>query len=313
MEAKTKCVTFLCAERRGKNVSDTMVRATACDGLIRCFTVKSTDVVEKARQYHGTSPVMTAALGRLLTGGLMMGRMMKNDKDILTIKIDCQGEAKGLLVTADSNGNIKGLVENPIVNLPPNAKGKLDVAGALGLGVLSVIKDIGLKEPYVGQTILVTSEIAEDLTYYFANSEQIPTSVGLGVLMNKDNTVNVAGGFIVQLMPGADSDTAEDMISKLEANVARITSVTSLLADGMSPTDLANYVLEGLDPVINDEIEVAYTCDCSKDRFGKKMLALGKKELDSLLSAGEDVEVGCVFCNKKYVFTVDELKGYINN
>ncbi len=313
MEAKTKCATFLCAERRGKSVSDTMVRATACNGLIRCFTVKSTDVVEKARQYHGTSPVMTAALGRLLTGGLMMGRMMKNDKDILTIKIDCQGEAKGLLVTADSNGNIKGLVENPIVNLPPNAKGKLDVAGALGLGVLSVIKDIGLKEPYVGQTILVTSEIAEDLTYYFANSEQIPSSVGLGVLMNKDNTVNVAGGFIVQLMPGADSDTAEDMISKLEANVARITSVTSLLADGMSPTDLANYVLEGLDPVINDEIEVAYTCDCSKDRFGKKMLALGKKELDSLLSAGEDVEVGCVFCNKKYVFTVDELKGYINN
>ena len=185
---------------------DYMLRATAANGQIRAFAATSRDLVEKARQAHNTSPVATAALGRLMTAGVMMGSMMKADSDLLTIRVEGDGPIGGLTVTADKNGNVKGYAFHPEVMLPPNAKGKLDVGGALGVGVLSVIQDIGLKEPYVGQTILVTGEIAEDLTYYYATSEQTPSSVALGVLMNKENTVRQAGGFIIQLLPGAAGD-----------------------------------------------------------------------------------------------------------
>ena len=188
-------------------VQDYIVRATAANAQIRAFAVTSKVLVEQARCIHNLSPVITAGLGRLLTAGAMMGSMIKGEKDLLTIQIHCDGSVRGLTITADANANVKGAALEPQVMLPPNAVGKLDVGGALGNGILSVIKDMGLKEPYVGQTQLQTGEIAEDLTYYFATSEQVPSAVGLGVLMEKDNTVKQAGGFIIQLMPSAEDET----------------------------------------------------------------------------------------------------------
>ena len=220
-------------------MADYVVRATAAEGQIRAFGATTRDLAEYARAAHNTSPVATAALGRLLTAGAMMGCDMKGENDLLTIKIQGDGPIQGLAVTADSHGNVKGYVYNPSVMLPPNDKGKLDVGGALGIGVLSVIKDIGLKEPYVGQTILVTGEIAEDLTYYYATSEQTPSSVALGVLMNKDNTVRQAGGFIIQLMPGA----SEAVVSGLEARLKEITSVTTLMDVGNTPEMILEHIL----------------------------------------------------------------------
>lgn len=290
-----------------KEYSDYIVRATAANHQIRAFAATTRDVVETARQRHNTSPVVTAALGRLLTGGAMMGSMMKNDKDMLTIQIKCEGPIKGLTVTADMHGNVKGYVENPDVMLPPNSKGKLDVAGALDLGVLSVIKDMGLKEPYVGQTILQTSEIAEDLTYYFATSEQVPSSVGLGVLMEKDNTVKQAGGFIVQVMPFIE----ETVLAKLEENVKKITSVTAMLDKGYTPEQILEEVLEGLDVEFTDEIPTQFACNCSKERVTKAIISIGKKDIQEMIEDGKDIEVNCHFCNTQYTFTVEELKEII--
>lgn len=285
-------------------MNDYIVRATAANNQIRAFAATTKDVVETARQHHNTSPVATAALGRLLTGGAMMGTMMKNDQDMLTIQIKCEGPIKGLTVTADMHGNVKGYVENPEVMLPPNSKGKLDVAGALDLGVLSVIKDMGLKEPYVGQTILQTSEIAEDLTYYFATSEQVPSSVGLGVLMEKDNTVKQAGGFIVQVMPFIE----ESVLEKLEENVSKITSVTAMLDKGYTPEQILEEVLEGLDVEFADKIPTQFSCNCSKERVTKAIISIGKKEIQDMINDGKDIEVNCHFCNTQYTFTVEELK-----
>ena len=283
---------------------DYIVRATAANNQIRAFAATTRDIVETARQRHNTSPVATAALGRLLTGGAMMGSMMKNDTDVLTIQIKCEGPIKGLTVTADMHGNVKGYVENPDVMLPPNSKGKLDVAGALDLGVLSVIKDMGLKEPYVGQTILQTSEIAEDLTYYFATSEQVPSSVGLGVLMEKDNTVKQAGGFIVQVMPFIE----ESVLTKLEENVQKITSVTAMLDKGYTPEQILKEVLEGLEVEFTDELPARFSCNCSKERVTKAIISIGKKEIQDMINDGKDIEVNCHFCNTQYTFTVEELK-----
>ena len=219
-------------------MNDYIIRATAAQGQMRAFASTTRDLVETARASHNTSPIATAALGRLLTAAGMMGSMMKGKEDLLTIKIQGDGPMEGLTVTADAFGNVKGYVFRPEVMLPPNAKGKLDVGGALGLGVLSVIQDTGMKEPYVGQTILVTGEIAEDLTYYYATSEQTPTSVALGVLMNKDNTVRQAGGFIIQLLPGA----SEEIIGKLETKLGEISSITALLDEGMTPEMILEHI-----------------------------------------------------------------------
>ena len=290
-----------------KECKDYIVRATAANRQIRAFAATTRDVVETARQRHNTSPVATAALGRLLTGGAMMGSMMKNDKDMLTIQIKCEGPIKGLTVTADMHGNVKGYVENPSVMLPPNSKGKLDVAGALDLGVLSVIKDMGLKEPYVGQTILQTSEIAEDLTYYFATSEQVPSSVGLGVLMEKDNTVKQAGGFIVQVMPFIE----ESVLAKLEENVQKITSVTAMLDKGYTPEQILEEVLDGLDVEVTDRIPTQFTCNCSKERVTKAIISIGKKDIQEMIDDGKEIEVNCHFCNTQYTFSVEELKEII--
>ena len=273
---------------------DYIVRATAADGQIRAFAAVTTETVETARRDHNTSPVATAALGRLLTAGTMMGVMMKGDKDILTLQVKGDGPIQGITVTADSKGRVKGYVGNPEVIIPANAKGKLDVSGAVGNGFLQVIKDMGLKEPYVGQVALQTGEIAEDLTYYFAASEQVPSAVGLGVLMNKDNTVRQAGGFIVQVMPFAEEAT----IAKLEENVQKIQSVTTLLEQ----------VLDGFDIEINDTIPTEFYCNCSKSRVERALISIGRKELNELIQDGKDVELNCHFCNQNYVFSVEELK-----
>lgn len=286
---------------------DYIVRATAADHQLRAFAVTSKDIVEKAREIHNTSPVATAAIGRLLTAASIMGRMMKGEKDVLTLQIECGGPIGGITVTADSNADVKGYVNNPNVILPPNAQGKLDVSGALGPGFLNVIKDIGLREPYNGQTHLVSGEIAEDLTYYFATSEQVPSSVGLGVLMDKDNHVRQAGGFIIQVMP----DTDDEVIDKLEARLGEVHSVTEMLDKGMTPEDILNYVLEGMDVEILETVPTQYKCDCSFERVSKVIASLGKKELQEMIDDGKPVEVNCQFCGSHYKFDTEQLKEFI--
>ena len=287
-------------------MKDYIVRATAADNQIRAFASTTTQVVEIARQHHNTSPVATAALGRLLTAGAMMGSMMKNDTDMLTLQIRGDGPIQGITVTADSHANVKGYVGNPDVVLPPK-NGKLDVGGAVGIGLLQVIKDMGLKEPYSGQTILVSSEIAEDLTYYFANSEQVPSSVGLGVLMEKNNTVRCAGGFIIQLMPFAEEKT----ISQLEENLKNVTSVTALLDQGYTPEQLLETLLGNLGLEITDTVPTQFYCNCSKERVEQAVVSIGRKEIQEMIDDGEDIEVKCHFCNTAYRYTVDELKNII--
>ena len=228
---------------------------------------------------------------------------MKNEEDMLTIQIKCSGQIGGLTVTSDSRGHVKGYVYNPDVMLPPK-NGKLDVGGALGQGVLTVIKDMGLKEPYSGQTILQTGEIAEDLTYYFATSEQVPSSVGLGVLMEKDNTVRCAGGFIVQVMPFIE----DKVLEKLEQNVQKIQSVTSMLDNGHTPEEMLGQVLEGLDLEITDTLPAEFYCNCSKERIEKAIISVGRREIQSMIDDGREIEVKCHFCNTAYKYSVDELK-----
>ena len=285
-------------------MSNELVRAIAANAQIRAFACNTREMAEDARRAHNTSPVVTAALGRLLSAGAMMGSMLKGDKDLLTLQVKGDGPMRGLTVTADAKGCVKGYPIVPDVIVPANALGKLDVGGAIGKGTLSVIKDMGLKEPYVGQTQLQTGEIAEDLTYYFAASEQVPSAVGLGVLMNKDNTVRQAGGFIIQLMPFAE----EGVIAKLEENLAKVASVTALLEEGNSPAGMLQILLNGMDPEITDTSEVFFRCNCSKERIERVLISLGKEELSDMIQEGEPIEVNCQFCNKSYSFTVDELK-----
>lgn len=285
-------------------MSNELVRAIAANAQIRAFACNTREMAEDARRAHNTSPVVTAALGRLLSAGAMMGSMLKGDKDLLTLQVKGDGPMRGLTVTADAKGCVKGYPIVPDVIVPANALGKLDVGGAIGKGTLSVIKDMGLKEPYVGQTQLQTGEIAEDLTYYFAASEQVPSAVGLGVLMNKDNTVRQAGGFIIQLMPFAE----EGVIARLEENLAKVASVTALLEEGNSPTGMLQILLDGMDPEITDTSEVFFRCNCSKERIERVLISLGKEELSDMIQEGETIEVNCQFCNKSYSFTVDELK-----
>ena len=285
-------------------MNDYIIRATAANDQIRAFAAVTTEMVETAREHHNTSPVATAALGRLLTAGAMMGSMMKGEKDVLTLQIKAGGPLQGITVTADSQGNVKGSVGNPDVCIPANSKGKLDVAGAVGPGFLTVIKDMGLKEPYSGQVMLQTCEIAEDLTYYFATSEQVPSAVGLGVLMNKNNTVRQAGGFIVQLMPFAE----EEVISRLEQNVQKINSVTNLLEEGHTPESLLEKVLEGFDVQINEKMDTRFRCNCSKERVAKAVISIGRKELNEMIQEGKPIEMNCHFCNTNSNFSVEELK-----
>lgn len=285
-------------------MKDYLIRATAANGQVRAFGVTSRELTETAKNAHDTSPVATAALGRLMSAAVMMGADLKGENDLLTLRMEGDGPMGGLLATADSHGNVKGYAFHPEVLLPPNARGKLDVGGALGAGMLSVVKDIGLKEPYVGQTNLVSGEIAEDLTYYYAASEQIPCSIALGVLMNKDNTVRQAGGFMIQLLPGA----SDELIDRLEERLGELPSITALLDAGKTPEEILSGLLGDFDLEILEKKPVQFHCDCSRERVERAIVSIGKKEIREMIEEGKPIEAGCQFCNKKYSFSVEELE-----
>ena len=285
-------------------MKDYLIRATAANGQVRAFGVTSRELTETAKNAHDTSPVATAALGRLMSAAGMMGADLKGGNDLLALRMGGGGPMVGLLATADSHGNVKGYAFHPEVLLPPNAKGKLDVGGALGAGMLSVVKDIGLKEPYVGQTNLVSGEIAEDLTYYYAASEQIPCSIALGVLMNKDNTVRQAGGFMIQLLPGA----SDELIDRLEERLGELPSITALLDAGKTPEEILSGLLGDFDLEILEKKPVQFHCDCSRERVERAIVSIGKKEIREMIEEGKPIEAGCQFCNKKYSFSVEELE-----
>lgn len=285
-------------------MTDYMIRATAAEAQIRAFAVTSRDLAETARSRHDLSPVVTAALGRLMTGAVMMGGMLKGEKDMLTLQVNGDGPVGGLTVTADSQGNVKGYAQSPQAMLPPNAAGKLDVGGIIGKGYLTVIKDMGMKEPYSSQVALQSGELGDDLTYYFAASEQVPSCVALGVLMEKNNTVKQAGGFIIQLMPFAQ----EEVIKKLEEKIAGIASVTSMLEEGRTPERILELILGDMGLEIMEKTPVQFKCNCTKERVEKVLLSLGKKEIEEMIADGEEVKLHCHFCNKDYGFAVEELE-----
>ena len=285
-------------------MQDYMIRATAADDSIRAFAAATRQMVEDARMAHDTTPVCTAALGRLLTGGVMFGSMLKEDRALVTLQIRSDGPAGGITVTADSHFHAKGYVNNPHVRIPLKPNGKLDVSGALGKGTLTVIRDIGLKDPYIGTVRMPSGEIAEDLTYYFAESEQIPSSVGLGVLVDRDWSVKQAGGFILQLMPGA----SDDVIDELERRLQKVDSVTAMLEDGMLPEDILVELVGSFGLQISEKHEVSFACNCSKERIERALISIGPKDVREMIDEGRPVEVGCQFCGKKYRFDVEDLK-----
>ncbi len=302
-------------------MEDYIVRASAANDKVRAFAIYSKQVVETARQMHSSTPVVSAGLGRALSAGLMMGCMMKGDKDILTLSFKGDGPAKCYLVTADSKGHVKGYPGVANIELPLKSNGKLDVGGSLGNGTLTVIKDMGLKEPYSGSCALVNGEIAEDLTYYFVASEQVPSSVGLGVLVAPDGSIMQAGGFIIQLMPGeggiggAQSDPDGEsgdpdgdlVIDIIENNLKNITSVTDMLSAGLSPENILEKVLSGLDIHVFDKIPVSYKCDCSRDRVASALATISKDDIRKMIDDNEPINVKCSFCNKEYDFTPEDL------
>ena len=281
-----------------------IVRTISSDASVVATAIDATDIVSEIERIHKTSAVVTAALGRLSIAASLIGNGLKGDDDSVTIRMDGKGATGILIAVSDSKGNVKSYVSNPIVEIPLNKYGKLDVAGAVGKdGTLSIVKDLGLKEPYVGQVPIVSGEIAEDIANYFATSEQIPTVCGLGVLVNPDLTVRAAGGYLIQLLPFAD----ESCIDKLEANVKTLQPVTTMLDSGMNAEDIAKRVLEGLEPEVMDSFEVNYKCDCSKSRVERALISLGREELEKMAQEEENIEVCCHFCDKKYNFTKDEI------
>ncbi|MCM1180500.1 MAG: Hsp33 family molecular chaperone HslO [Clostridium sp.] len=288
-------------------MKDIIISGMAANSQVRFYAAYTKDLVETARTIHNPSPVATAALGRLLTAGCIMGSMCKNESDVLTLQIQCSGPIGGLTVTANGKAQVKGYVNHPDILLPASSKGKLDVGKALDLGVLSVIKDIGLKDPYVGQTNLVTGEIAEDLTYYFAASEQIPTSVALGVLMEKNNTVKHAGGFIIQMLPFAE----DALITTLEDRLKDFSSITGLMEQGMSPKDMMHQLFEGYDLAFNESLEPAYHCDCSKEKVYRAVMSIGKNEIEEMIADQKPIEVNCQFCNRHYTFDIADLESML--
>ena len=289
-------------------MKDYMIRATAADDLVRAFAATTRQMVEDARQAHDTTPVCTAALGRLLTGGVMLGSMLKEDKALVTLQIHSDGPAGGITVTADSHYHAKGYVNNPHVQIPLKANGKLDVSGALGRGTLTVIRDIGLKEPYIGTIEMPSGEIAEDLTCYFAESEQIPSSVGLGVMVDRDWSVKQAGGFILQLMPGAP----DEMIDELEKRLGSVSSVTNMLEEGKLPEDILEELLGGFGLQVMERHDVSFACCCSEKRIEKALISIGPKDLQEMIDEGKPIEVGCQFCGKQYRFDTQALKRILN-
>lgn len=289
-------------------MSDYMIRGTAADDAVRAFACTTKDMVEQMREYHDTWPVVSAALGRLITAASMMGVMMKGDRDTLTVQIKSDGPVKGLIAVAKSNGDVKGMAFNNHVEETLKRPGKLDVGAAVGKGRLTVVKDLGLREPYVGTVSLVSGEIAEDITYYFAESEQVPSVVALGVLVDTDCSIKEAGGFMIQLMPGCP----DEVITEIENRVKNIKSVTGMLEDGLTPEDMLESVLGSLDLHIMERYEPKYKCDCSREKMEKALLSLGLKDLQGLYDDNEPAEMCCEFCNKKYTFSHEEIGRFVS-
>lgn len=288
---------------------DKVVRGTAKDGMVRVFGAITTDLVQEGVKLHDCTPLASAALGRMLTAGALLGPTLKSEKEAMTLKIDGGGIAKGITVTTHSDATVKGLIGNPYIDLPLNDKGKLDVGGAVGKdGLLYVIKDLGMKDPYVGQVPIHSGEIAEDFTYYFTVSEQTPSAVSLGVLVDKDLSIKAAGGFIIQMMPDADEMLADLLMYRLEETP----SITSMIAEGKTIEDILNYIFEDMDLKILESVEPKYKCDCSKERIEKALISIGEKDLTEIYNDNKDEEVVCHFCNKKYKFTHSDIGEILN-
>lgn len=286
-----------------------LVRMISDDGSVVVCAVNSTDIVSEIEKLHKTSAVVTAAIGRLTTAASIMGYSLKGENDTITLRMNGNGPVGSLIAVANSKGNVKSYVQNPVVEIPLNQYGKLDVKGAVGSdGFLSVVKDLGLKEPYVGQVPIVSGEIAEDITSYYAVSEQVPTVCGLGVLINKDLSVKSAGGYLIQLLPFAD----EKCIDVIEENIKNIDSVSSMINNGMSCKEICELLLKGLNPNILEDTQVKYRCDCNKNRIEKALLSIGKEELELMRKEQDGCEVCCHFCNKKYKFTDEDIKKLIS-
>lgn len=296
--------------KEGVNIhmQDYIVRATAAEGTVRAFAAITTNMVTEAKSIHNLSPVASVALGRTMTAVSMMSKLLKGQKDTMTIQIKGDGLLGGIVVITDSKSNVRGYVYNPQVHLPLNEKGKWDVSAAVGSdGYINVIKDLGLKEPYIGYVRLVSGEIAEDIAYYFANSEQIPTVVALGVLVNVEGNIENAGGYILQLMPGAD----DNIIDYIEAKIAAIPAVTKLLSDGKSPEEILDLLLGEKELKITDKSDCKYVCNCSRERMERNILSLGKEEILCMIEEQHGAEAHCHFCNQKYKFSEDELRELI--
>lgn len=285
-----------------------IIRCIDKEGAVAVSAIDSTDIVARAEQIHKTSAVTTAALGRLLSAASLMGCALKGKDDSLTIRMNGGGPAGSIIVVSDSDGNVRGYVQNPVVELPLNAQGKLDVRGAMGTdGTLSVSKDLGLKEPYSGQVPIVSGEIAEDITHYFAVSEQKPTVCGLGVLVDRDLTVLKAGGFIIEVLPFAD----ESVLDRVEAGIRDIEPVTTMLQKGMGPEEICRRALVHFDLDVLDSFDVAYRCNCSIDRVKRALISMGREELTQMIDEGEPLDVQCHFCDRSYHITQDDLKGLL--
>lgn len=286
-------------------MKDYVIRGASKNGELRFFCAITTDIVEKARQIHGCSPVSIAALGRLLTAGTMMGMMLKSINDKLTLQINGKGPSGSIVVVADSGGNVKGYINNPNVDLFIKENGKLDVGKAVGTdGVLTVIKDLGLKEPYMGQIPIESGEIAEDLTSYFAISEQIPTAVALGVFVEPEGRVSASGGFIVQVMP----DASDESIAAIENNIKNIESITKLITMGNSPENIIEKVFGAMEVEIYEDLQIDYICDCNEDKIDRALISLGKDELESMIEEQGQAEITCHFCNKRYFYDREQLQ-----
>ena len=289
---------------------DKLIRGNSTDGSIRVFTAITTDVVNEAHRIHQTSATVSAALGRLLTAGAILGSQLKSEQDSLTLQINGDGPVGMMTVVSNARSEVRGYVSNPIADLPPNSKGKLDVSGIIGQGFLSVIRDLDLKEPYIGRTPLISGEIAEDLTYYYAKSEQIPTAIALGVLVDTDLSVKAAGGYMIQLMPEATDETAD----RLTEIVENLPPVTDMIMNNMSAEDIAFAVTDGFDMVLElNAPSPEYKCNCSRDRMERALISLGKKELSDIIEEQGNAEMTCRFCDNVYEFSKDELITLMEN
>lgn len=286
-------------------MKDQLVRGQSVDGAIRVFAAVTTELSERARQIHQSMPVAAAALGRTLTVAAMMGAQLKNETDTVTIQFAGDGPLGKIVAVTDSSSKVRGYVENPFADLPLNRKGKIDVGGGVGRGRLSIVRDLGMKEPYVGQVPIVTGEIAEDITYYYAKSEQIPTAVGLGVLVDTDYSIKASGGFMIQLMPFATDDTAK----KLEEQVRNLPSVSEMITSGMTAEDILFKVCDGFSMLMdNNIVNPLYECKCSKERMERALVSVGKTELEKIIAENGEAELTCQFCDAKYKFDKAQLE-----